>query len=1526
MTILVVLIGIIIPMGFLFPKESLAMCSIWDTECLKAEQTNNLNGLTQAPSPVTESAVDAGMGSPKGPFDDIASAIRWIWDKVKANLKQAWETSGKIAYKNSLRYFLNKVAYDTATYIATGSPGQKPLFITEGWGEYFQQVGDEAVGDFFYRLGKEVWGKNLCVPWQPLAQVNLTVAAKRATEPQKPVCDWNQIRKNFNDLRDLKFNELVKFSDNFNPASNELGAYLTIRSGALEYKAEKENEENLVRIIEGQFKSVINPISKAVKTPARVVDSTVNTVFNKTFSSAETYTGSPVADAIGTFTNTLVSKYLEKIFKKGFNPAANGGAVVSDIWTLGGRAAAQLFFADLAEVDYKFNINFSTYEFSTEGPGQFNDIIDDKFVQAIEHKCTVGQAAGFYQPGDDAYRGECANLISGTADFGFTQEKNKQPDVSRGIPYRSILALRKFRVVPVGWELAAAYYNQYGDKGERLTLKKLMAAFKPSDVDQPQSPYYQLVDPDWVLKMPLTRCVREGAGSQILPETITFVVCAANAALSEGECPENQRVYSFQRMDYCADYENCIDDTGGRCTQDNWGYCIEEKPVWNIKGTVCVNKYEATCQTLKEETTKKQVSYLLNTVSGADICGQNNVGCRIYCDNKNSPFGKEDWACEVGGDNPERNKILLNNNSKECPASAEGCSLVYSSKDKNQAELEQALDDARAAVDGAYTYLNKKNIKLAPYYYYCKGYNTPVSGIADAETCNGHLSYQEEIDGYVSNYWREDLKICVESGTKECANFTKYCKAGDASCELYTPVSFKGEAVPGRVTKKECADGSDTCGDSGVTAWKDECPAACVGYKNYHQSETQFEKKENNDLDVDFIASTATPCNEPGCDEFTNLDEVAKGGEGKEYYKYLRLCQKPDENNDHQRTYYTWEGSDTSGYQLKKWELLSVSSDNSRPQGETCTDLNNRDCREYFDEELNTYKILYSSTTIITEDCHPYRRTIALEKDCKSINDPGQSQGQWINGQCIYMAVPKENVRCAASNNLCREYKSNQSYNYQKLINSTFALGDLDSWRGGTISRESVRRGDYSLLVTESASHSLKTGDLTLGKTYTVEFLAKKASGGGEVRVGFAGSEEGEVEAVVNLGDNWQFYSINLPESNQGLEIKELTNTDLIISGAGYFDNIVLKKMETTMVIKNSWETPEICASVSAIGSGSEATMIGCEKYKDRNKKEINLRAWTSLCFEEVVGCEPVIKTNNYNNPAEHEVDYLVLDKKWECKKGTKGDDYVGCTKLGLINLSLDESAYTFSDKYKIVLPEEEAPQNFCQTEEVFCEAYTVGDNTYYRKNPNGRLCVFNAKTEPRGWYQLNGEPCPSVADKPEQTESLYYDTHCLGGVKMDIEDLGAFGFKESGECTSNDECSNLASPGAIGLCTNWTGVCSDNSSGCREYQDPQEPIGCSKECVNYANRYIYDNPEEEGILCSSNKICNYYYYKDAETCDQGINPSQGCVGFNQTDNPDKDKRSYRVCTGDTEQPCQNDGDCSEAGGRCVYTNELSSY
>ena len=85
----------------------------------------------------------------------------WDIDRVLREIGKA----GDIAWRQALKYFLNTMAYDMATYLATGDKGQLPMFETQGWGGYLSNVADNTAGTMIESLGKNGPIKfNLCNP------------------------------------------------------------------------------------------------------------------------------------------------------------------------------------------------------------------------------------------------------------------------------------------------------------------------------------------------------------------------------------------------------------------------------------------------------------------------------------------------------------------------------------------------------------------------------------------------------------------------------------------------------------------------------------------------------------------------------------------------------------------------------------------------------------------------------------------------------------------------------------------------------------------------------------------------------------------------------------------------------------------------------------------------------------------------------------------------------------------------------------------------------------------------------------------------------------------------------------------------------------------------------------------------------------------------------------------------------------------------------------------------------------------
>ena len=152
-------------------------------------------------------------------LDQIKS---WSMQKALEELKK----SGDIAWRQALKFFLNTLAYDMATYIATGDKGQLPMFQTQGWGGYLQNVADNTAGTFIESLGKNVSTVkfNLCNPdFRVMLKINLGLV--QAYRPTKPACTFTEMTKNWETaIRGKDF--LPKFQDMFNPWSNDLGVAL----------------------------------------------------------------------------------------------------------------------------------------------------------------------------------------------------------------------------------------------------------------------------------------------------------------------------------------------------------------------------------------------------------------------------------------------------------------------------------------------------------------------------------------------------------------------------------------------------------------------------------------------------------------------------------------------------------------------------------------------------------------------------------------------------------------------------------------------------------------------------------------------------------------------------------------------------------------------------------------------------------------------------------------------------------------------------------------------------------------------------------------------------------------------------------------------------------------------------------------------------------------------------------------------------------------------------------------------------
>lgn len=338
----------------------------------------------------------------------------------------------------------------------------------------------------------------------------------------------------------------------------------------------------------------------------------------------------------------------------------------------------------------------------------------------------------------------------------------------------------------------------------------------------------------------------------------------------------------------------------------------------------------------------------------------------------------------------------------------------------------------------------------------------------------------------------------------ECADYARVCTENDAGCSLYSPTNGDPDI-------------------SGIVSELDRCDAACSGYDTFKQEPTRYEP--NGEFPVYFIASSADVCaaEDVGCDEFTNLNT-----EEKEYFTYLRACVTTTQAGTERGVFYTWEGSDVEGYQLRTWDLLDSNIASAStfvyPSGfeevsfgtapcthwmadedgitcvETLSDItaatdvedcdehddifDHPDCREFYDTAGNIHYRNWRDTATVNDSCVSYRKTdiAGLGDDLNGDSvDDGQANcsesGGYFNtasNACIYYGFSEESDTCDDSANGCREYTGGQGRNSRLVLDDNFEAG-LTNWEAlsalnVTLSNESIATDGHSLHSINSAT------------------------------------------------------------------------------------------------------------------------------------------------------------------------------------------------------------------------------------------------------------------------------------------------------------------------------------------------------------------------------------------------------------------------------------------------------------------------
>ncbi|NTW22297.1 hypothetical protein HGA34_01980 [Candidatus Falkowbacteria bacterium] len=1116
-------------------------------------------------------AQDTNKGFFERKLDQLTSWFQEdLWEEVIL-------AGGSKALGSAMRSALNTIAMDTATWLGSGGNGQKPLFYTEGWGAYLTNVADNAAGTFVEQLGKQNgYAKfNLCKPNFAL-QMKIGLGLVQSVKPSAPACTFTKLVSNWeNELTSEDF--MQKIQSSFDPNNNDFGVAFSLQTGMFQQIAEDKYSKLLTREEgQGYVNDPTGKISGALGIPIASEVERKNVLDSGMKANAITqYTGYALVDAANVFINQLAVTAFNELMKKlggksytssygNWNSLISNFSAGPDATIGGGITATKNQLRKIVEPQFNVRGDYNILSELSSCPkpdraGPTNCVIDEKFKQGILDKKTVAEAVRL-------------GYLNGEKVVGFSSD-GVEPRYTDAYPYRTLLILRKFRILPVGWEIAAQYIRDNLDSTKPngvgpKTLADLMACFDQND----EFPGYfaawcqGLVDPHWLLKAPLNYCRREGPGPENISDDDSTLV-------------RNDK--------YCADEQSCIKEKAdGSC--EYYGYCTEERRKWKFNTDSCEPLYN-TCQTFKKED-GASVSYLKNTLDYSG-CTVDNAGCTDYCTAYNFSTGK--YSCTASSTG---NKVFLDRDAQSCDSKSEGCTSFIRARDGLGANLllnssfEEDLANGTWSAIGATSsdafsgfsslLLNPgvmtKNFSAGPGLAYVGGeynvegesytislyskncpagstislkdgantesasiesggtwqlfslshvflssgpsfdfeFNTPAgsSCLIDAikmEKSIGATPYSDYgATGLITEKYAPSYLGCDGvADPAECKDFARSCKFEEVGCELYTPTNG-GLPVPGKVKPG------------------DYCVAECVGFDTYLQSQTTFDS-----LRPDyFIPKTAKSCSAElnGCDQFTNLDKLGSGAEATEYYSYLRQCVTSGGTQ-----FYTWEGSNETGFQLKVVSLkadddtddvpldldgnpvtpdiadyvgdpavtgtraLEVAKCNEKIYQLKQTDPGyNPDCREYYNTAGVKSYHLYSQTISEDSNCHPYRRTevnidpsITLQAACvgadKNWNASTTECAVCINGgvwnaqqgACIYQAIPGQGTQCSAAANGCREYTGNTGQTVKILSNSDFEDSTLQGWASFNgadvpiLSTESINMGGHSLYVKTTANN-----------------------------------------------------------------------------------------------------------------------------------------------------------------------------------------------------------------------------------------------------------------------------------------------------------------------------------------------------------------------------------------------------------------------------------------------------------------------
>ncbi|MDO8598863.1 MAG: hypothetical protein Q7S02_02040, partial [bacterium] len=207
-----------------------------------------------------------------------------IRKQVEAALKDSFGFQAQLALINGLQFFGERIAYETAVWVASGGKAQSQLFDRRGWKDFlvdsafgaglqFVDDMDKYAGDQLGFEGGLGVANLVCSPAIPQLRLALKLGLQDRLKPRQPLCTWDQFKNNWDEF--AKMGPAGWFSGigiAFEPGESDLSAGLELHVGLGEKQAQVVLFDTLTKDLNKSFKSLDDKISGLTKTPASVVE------------------------------------------------------------------------------------------------------------------------------------------------------------------------------------------------------------------------------------------------------------------------------------------------------------------------------------------------------------------------------------------------------------------------------------------------------------------------------------------------------------------------------------------------------------------------------------------------------------------------------------------------------------------------------------------------------------------------------------------------------------------------------------------------------------------------------------------------------------------------------------------------------------------------------------------------------------------------------------------------------------------------------------------------------------------------------------------------------------------------------------------------------------------------------------------------------------------------------------------------------------------------------------------------------